>query len=66
MDLFLCIVIFFLISIGLIVFAKWAEKNFSGYDTMFCRDVRASLGMFAYKSDIEEKRKRLNRQDSKF
>ena len=56
----------FQISIGLIVFAKRVEKNFSRYDTIFCRDVRASLGMFAYKSELEEKRKRLDRQNSRF
>lgn len=64
--MFLCVIIFFQISIGLILLAKWAEKNIGVYDTRFCRDVRASLGLFAYKSDVEEKRKRLDRFDSKF
>lgn len=36
------------------------------YDTMFCRDVRATLGMFAYASDVEDTRKKLNRRNSKF
>lgn len=45
MDLFLCVIIFFQISIALVFFAKWAEKNICVYDTMFCQDVHASLGM---------------------
>lgn len=36
------------------------------YETMFCRDVRAQEGMFAYASDLEETRSRLNRKNSKF
>lgn len=36
------------------------------YDTTFCRDVRANLGMFAYASDVEAARQRLNSKKSKF
>lgn len=36
------------------------------YETMFCRDVRAQESMFAYASDLEETRSRLNRKNSKF
>ena len=62
----LSLIMIFLIHIGLLVFAKWAEKNIGVYDTRFCRDTRASLGLFAYRSKVEEKRKRLNRPDSRF
>ena len=36
------------------------------YDTTSCRDVRANLGMFAYASDVEATRQRLNSKKSKF
>ena len=36
------------------------------YDTTFCRDVRANLGMFAYASDVEATRQRLNSKKSRF
>ena len=42
---------------------KWRPYE---YNTMFCRDVRAQEGMFAYVSDLEETRKHLNRKNSKF
>lgn len=66
--------IFALLSISLILgFAlpikTKKEKDdvpYCRYDTMFCRNVRASLGMFAYKSDVEETRKWLNSSQSKF
>ena len=46
--------------------AKEAEKEMCSYETAFCRDVRASLGMFAYPSKLEETRQKLNRANSKF
>lgn len=66
MDLILCVIIVLLILICPLAFAKWAEKHISVYDTMFCRDLRASLGMFAYKSDVDRIRKKLNNPKSKF
>jgi len=62
----LCLVMVFLVHIGLLAFAKWAKKNLWVYDTRNCRDVRASLGLFAYKSDVEEKKQTLKRSNSKF
>lgn len=66
MDLILCVIIVLMIHIGLIAFAKWAEKHFCAYDPIFCQDVRANLGMFVYKSDVERMRKKLNNPKSKF
>ena len=66
MDLILAVIIVFLIHIGLLFFIKWCEKNIGVYDTMFCRDVRANLGMFAYRSAVEGKRKNLSNPKSKF
>ena len=43
-----------------------AEDHNSTYETAFCRDVRAELGMFAYPSDVEKKRQKLNNKKSKF
>lgn len=50
-------------SFMLICFAKMLMMR---YDTTFCRDVRACLGMFVYASQVEEWRKALNRPNSKF
>lgn len=58
------VIIYFLISICLILYAN--KASFKNYTPVFCRDIRAQLGMFAYKSDVEEKRAKLNRPDSKF
>lgn len=66
MELILFMIYFLLVNIGLLCLIDWTEKHIGVYDTMFCRDVRASLGMFAYKSDVEEFRKKLNRPNSKF
>jgi len=66
MDLISCVIIVLLIHIGLLAFVKWAEKHIGVYDTIFCRDVRANLGMFVYKSDVERMRKELNNPKSKF
>ena len=60
------IVVYAIISIGLIQYAKYMEKNMFKYDTTFCRDVRANLGMIAYASDIEKTRVKLNNSKSKF
>ena len=66
MDLILCIIIYALISLGLIQLAKSVERKMHFYDTTFCRDVRANLGMFAYASGVEATRQRLNSKKSKF
>ena len=60
------IVVYTIISIGLIQYAKYIERNMFKYDTTFCRDVRANLGMIAYASDIEKTRVKLNNSKSKF
>ena len=60
--------------LGIIIFAAFhiwllhSLKNWKPYvyDTMFCRDVRASMDIIAYASDIEETRERLNSKKSKF
>ena len=62
----LCLVMVFLVHIGLIAFVKWVKNNIGVYDTRACRDMRASLGLFAYKSNVEEKRQALKRSNSKF
>lgn len=66
MDLISFVIIYALISLGLIQLAKSAERKMHSYDTTFCRDVRANLGMFAYASDVEATRQRLNSKKSKF
>lgn len=55
-----------IISVGLIQYAKYMERNMFKYDTTLCRDVRANLGMIAYASDIEKTRAKLNSKKSKF
>ena len=66
MGIFLVLIIWFFINWRLIQFAYYVDARYCKYDTMFCRDVRASLGMFAYKSDVEATRKWLNFSQSKF
>ena len=66
MNLLLCVIIFALISLGFIQLAKSVERKMRFYDTTFCRDVRANLGMFAYASDVEATRQKLNSKKSKF
>ncbi len=66
MDIILAVIIFVLVSLFLLQLAKKVEKKNCTYETVFCRDVRAELGMFAYPSQVEEKREQLNRKESKF
>jgi hypothetical protein len=66
MDLILFVIIYALISIGLIQLAKSFDCRMHSYDTTFCRDIRANLGMIAYSSDLEETRAMLNSKKSKF
>ena len=60
------IVVYTIISVGLIQYTKYMERNMFKYDTTFCRDVRANLGMIAYASDIEKTRAKLNSKRSRF
>ncbi len=66
MDIIFAVLVFAGISMFLIWLAKKVEKKNCGYETVFCRDVRAQLGMFDYPSQVEEKRVQLNRKESKF
>lgn len=56
-----------LIFIGIsICFCKVIDKIIlrnCTYDTKFCRDTRANLGRFAYKSEVEGTREWLNAHD---
>lgn len=66
MILLLYAIVFAIINVGLICFAKHLERTYCTYETMFCRDVRAQMGLFSYRSKVEEKREQLNRPNSKF
>ena len=66
MGIFLFLIIYILVSIGLIWACKMVEARMCYYDTRFCRDVRAQLGMFAYRSKLEASRKYLNNDKTKF
>lgn len=66
MGIFLVLFVWILVNLELIQFVHYVDARYCRYDTMFCRDVRASLGMFAYKSDVEATRKWLNSSQSKF
>lgn len=51
------------------VFLLWLIKKVQDslkYSTACCNDIRASLGMWSYPSQIEVKRKRLNNPNCKF
>ena len=64
MDLLFGITIFIVSHIWILIeLQKWRPYE---YDTLFCRDVRASMGMIAYASELEEKRKHINSRKSKF
>lgn len=66
MDIIWAVSTFAGVSVFLVWLAKKAEKKNYTYETAFCRDVRAELGMFVYRSAIEEARERLIRKDTKF
>ena len=51
---------------GLIWACKMVEVRMCHYDTRFCRDIKAQLGMFAYMSKLEASRKCLNNNKTKF
>ena len=60
------VLVVILINLVFLSFINRVEKHLNRYETMFCRDVRAELGMFAYPSEIEKRREKLNRKKSKF
>jgi hypothetical protein len=62
MEIILVVIIYVAISLFFIHLCNKAEKQ-KRYDTTNCRNVRAQLGMFAYMSDIEKTRKKLNRKN---
>ena len=66
MELILFLIYWVLVNIGLLYYIRYVDTNYGTYETLFCRDVRASLGMFAYRSDLEETREYLNSSKSKF
>lgn len=66
MEILLFLILWVLSNAWLLYFIDYVDEHCCTYDTMFCRDVRATLGMFAYKSDVEKTRKWLNSSQSKF
>lgn len=67
MGIFLLVIIFAFISLGLIIFAKSQVNYYSSYETYLIKGaVRGHLGRFDYKSTVESKRKRLSASNSKF
>lgn len=66
MEIILYVFVFSVINIFFLWLYKKVEKQHCSYETAFCRDVRAELGMFAYILELEAKREKLNRKNSKF
>lgn len=67
MAIFLLVIIFAFISLGLIIYAKSQAQYYSSYETYLIKGaVRGHLGGFDYKSTVESKRKRLSSSNSKF
>lgn len=67
MGIFLLVIIFGLISLGLIFFAKYQEQRYSYYDSSYIKGaVRGHLGRFEYRSVLEAKRRKINSPNSKF
>lgn len=64
--MFELVILFYILSqISLFHLIRKAQDNLK-YSTIFCRDVRASLGMFEYRTNVEAKRHSLNAPNSKF
>ena len=60
------LIMFYLASqVFLLCLIKKAQERCK-YTTACCHDVRASMGMFAYRTEVEAKRNSLNRPDAKF
>ena len=66
MEIILYVFVFSVINMFFLWLYKKVEKQHCSYETVFCRDIRAELGMFAYPSELEEKREKLNSKSSKF
>jgi hypothetical protein len=66
MEIILPMIVFVLINLWFIHRCNVSEDRRCHYDTTFCRDVRAQLGMFAYKSKVEATRERLSCPNSRF
>lgn len=66
MEIILYVLVFSVINIFFLWLYKKVEKQHCSYATAFCRDVRAELGMFAYPSEVEAKREKLNNKKFKF
>ena len=63
----LLILIFTAVSLGLLAYISAIEQRFTKYDTRYIKGAaRGYLGMFEYRSILEEKRLKLNRENSKF
>ena len=60
------VIIFYILSQISILWAIKKAQNRCKYNPINCRDIRASMGMFAYKTDVEAARFSLNYPDSKF
>jgi len=59
------IILYILANISILWAIKKAQ-NRCKYNTIYCRDTRASMGMFTYKTDVEATRFSLNSPESKF
>ena len=60
------VIIFYILSQ---IFLRWKIKKAQDrckYTTACCHDARASMGMFAYKTDVEVTREWLNSPNCKF
>lgn len=67
MMIIFLILIFIAVSIGIDAHITTVQRRLSTYSTDFIKGAaRGYLGMFTYKSELEEKRARLNDEKSKF
>lgn len=66
MDIIFAVLVFVSVNVFFLWMIRKTENQYSPYETAFCRDVRAGLGMFAYPSKVEVKRENLNRKNAKF
>ena len=60
------VILFYILSQISLIYAIKKAQNRLKYSTASCRDVRASLGMFEYRTNVEAKRHSLNDPNSKF
>lgn len=66
MIICLAVITFVCISVSFLWLANKVKKRGYTYETAFCRDVRAKLGMFAYTSQVEANREKLKMKNTKF